>query len=211
LKIAKDLCGVLSGGAVAFDPNTGQQSMDLGKDPKRPGYLGKDGEAVEYFSVVAEGLIVTNGHAKLWERLCFYRNPSPVRIVGYNGKGIFRSLGYYKRSEYPADAPVGAGGQVAERLGEGNLAPWCVTPPERFGSELAGKKLPYCPEQVRVDSPAYLSETGDEAERWKLRGAANAGVSVFLFFDDMNKRIAQGERSPRTVPYDRCQDFTAVK
>ena len=113
---------------------------------------------------------------------------------------------------YPADALVGNDqGEVEMGIAPGNSAPWCVRRPavpenvaffEEYWTEHVGatQPIPYCP-QTFLDSTTNLF-TDEDAERWSVRGAVNAGLVVFLYLD----ALAKGEVQ-RLIPYDRCEDL----
>jgi hypothetical protein len=225
LKVAKDFCSIFFDGGsdsagATLDAATGRLSKDAG-DAKNPGFLfsATIPEPFEVYSVAKHGLIVSNGHAELWERLCTYRNPLPVRVVRYvaaGTRGAFLQSGMYRRDAYPADALVGTGDGKIGPLTDDNFWPWCVERPtaDSVIRALEGKQLPYCPMDVsNPDDPGRISANGGlgERDRWTLRGAANAGVAVFLFMDQLNKTSAQGKVPPRNVAYDRCEDFAQMK
>ena len=88
-----------------------------------------------------------------------------------------------------------------------------------------GKRIPYCPDKLFEagkpgpdDAPGtpprekwkLLVERRDsgqpplliDVERWSLRGAANAGIAVFLYLDQLEK----GEVKP-LPPYNKCEEL----
>src|SRR5262249_44045835 len=120
------------------------------------------------------GLIQTNGDAELWEQICNYDNPGPVRA-------LVKSLGsweddnvqlvvdplrsFFGRDLYPAGAPVGDHlGKVVNGVQANNRFPWCVIrptePAELEAAEthmIGGSPLPFCPDELLV-----------EDNRWKF-------------------------------------------
>jgi len=148
-------------------------------------------------------LIMANGDAELWLRLCSIHNPPPVRaLVVLTGEVVRTSTRqFYPQSSYPSTERVGDhNGSVRRGVQPDNLLPWCIAntpagiayaqnhpigdPPE---------PLPVCP----ADLGAPLTE--EDQENWATRGAMNAGLSVFIYLD----RATRGITTP-PPPYDRC-------
>lgn len=225
---------------IIFDPIRGALSEDPARDGSDDGDKirnykslaatnGGPGEQ-KYYSLGKTGLIVTNGHADLWQRLCTLDNPLPVRMVSFETTGQTDFLyvsGLYRRAHYPAGAEVGEGGRKVAGLSPSNISPWCVIPPspqsgagrvsiERFPDYLqrTGLQLPMCPAEILADDapgrilfPKALPDgtviTGDDdVERWAIRGAMNAGMSVFVYLDAISRGLIQ----PKPA-YNRCQDL----
>jgi hypothetical protein len=85
-----------------------------------------------------------------------------------------------------------------------------------------GSRIPYCPDQLfELDRPGpedpgtrrekwklrwVQPDSGQpvliDAERWSLRGAANAGIAVFLYLD----QLARAEVKPQP-PYNKCEEL----
>lgn len=232
---------------IVFDPVTGQ----LSTDPARDGRDGPKGtrnynvgdvpetaviRAQRYYSVGVTGLITSNGHAELWKRLCTLDNPMPVRLVSFEStspnpqatEDFFWVSGLYRRSDFPAGAPVGNGqGKVVPGLQADNMSPWCVIRPtpiptqkgsnpmlvDRFQAyvQRTGLQLPMCPDEVTpLDAPGrlqYVDNLGspvdsDDVERWTARGAMNAGMSVFVYLDALSK----GQVKPKPK-YNHCEEL----
>jgi len=190
LSVARNLCAaVLERSYLDFEITTGQ-----------PDYGGST-------------LITSNGDAQMWERLCTYDNPLPVVKVEVTAGGTFRTQGgiLYARSSYPSDAPVGdpmLG--VSSGILASNFAPWCLVRPssDELQAKLDvawrrdmgdGRSPPYCPEAL-----ASSELGGAQKDTWTLRGALNAGLSVFLYL----QALTRGEKQP-SVAYDRCEELTA--
>jgi len=200
------------GGGAGFDPRSASLMPD---------------------ALESAGLIVDNGDAQLWREVCRFDNPLPVRRItlSKNDKdewivllpttgGTIGELGTPAASEpvaragllapegYPDDAPVGDHlGQITTGIQPGNLSPWCISPilaPEendeafaRYQEEL-GRTLPRCPEDAPVATLGSMLQ-------WTYRGAANAGMFVYLYL----QALAKGEI--QAVPeYDRCEELPKV-
>jgi hypothetical protein len=155
-------------------------------------------------------LIQFNGDAELWMRLCSLNNPPPIHVIGgedpaTRGNSIdapFDSTGAYlpqggtadliNPSSYPQGAPVGGNASVNQGLGPDNYFPWCqsslVAPADR------GPGYPACP------TSGILPFTADDAEKWTVRGAINAGLAVFLYVKSL-------ETSDPPPDYDQCEQL----
>lgn len=162
------------------------------------------------------GLLLGNGDAELWERLCTFDNPAPVRpiTVVLNGDtpGLFTGNTYYNASAYPQGAFVGnVTGGVEKAIISGNSFPWCVVTPSdpalvTFLHSLKGSdgaSLAECPagfidpKNQWVDNDMVGSV---DLDRFSSRGAINAGLAVFAYLDRM---ISQDKG--RIVGYDECE------
>jgi mono/diheme cytochrome c family protein len=210
LTAASFLCTqVLPAGALAFDPSTG-----------RTDHTNKS---------LRSALITKNGDVDMWERLCSFNKPPPVRMVfakvdnGHiarfevhhptNALTMQVDYALFERESYPADQPVGdPTGAVTTGIQADNSDPWCIHRPEIPGDEALieaywtgptndgglarTSPVPFCPESQlqRLDDAAV--------NRWSMRGAMNAGLSVFLYLD----ALAHGDKQ-RPVPYDHCEDI----
>ena len=159
----------------------------------------------------------------MWERLCSFHNAPPVRIVTaeisdaqvryfeikHVSNGLTNKIDFalLARDSYPVDQPIGDQlGRVTVGIQPDNSDPWCLQRPaiasdlaavERYWREPLGKPdpIPFCPDGLqRLDEAAV--------KRWSMRGAMNAGLSVFLYLD----ALAKGEVT-RPIPYDRCEDL----
>jgi hypothetical protein len=71
--------------------------------------------------------------------------------------------------------------------------------------ERGGQQLPFCPEWW-LDDPARANiMSAKELEAWTLRGAINAGVSVFFHLDQRLRDEQIGKTA--TPAYDHCEDL----
>ncbi|HEX7479269.1 MAG TPA: hypothetical protein VF331_15795, partial [Polyangiales bacterium] len=128
----------------------------------------------------------------------------------------YDDIGLYSRSGYPANYPVGDDqGQILPSLGASVRAPWCFKKPtdpndlataqalvQQFAR--AGQPIPFCPDQLfaqQAGKPAYQL-TRDDVTRWTMRGAINAGLSVFVYLDALLKH----EKLP-VIPYTSCDQL----
>jgi hypothetical protein len=123
--------------------------------------------------------------------------PVPA-IDNANGLLSIQSNSLVAQANYPAGAPVGnASGGIDSTLQSSNTWPWCVdatsVPTGGFSAAqsaaISAGAVPVCPASV-VDI-AHTCGVGqdagvecflnDEANGWAVRGAINAGMSVFLY------------------------------
>jgi hypothetical protein len=159
----------------------------------------------------ARELIHSNGDAELWLHLCSLDNPPPIHVIfaPSSPEGVDIAFdsdlnfapnpsGYalLKPESYPAGAPVGDDrgrtvpyvanntNNAADPSAVPNLWPWCVYDPVKAQAN----NWPACPASVLakdiygVDASAY---TADDAEKWSVRGAINAGLGVFLYVNSL--------------------------
>jgi len=157
------------------------------------------------YQQVSAPLIATNGDLALWQQLCTMGHPAPVRVLLYDPKGPgFIAQKLMRASQYPSNAPVGNHlGKIDGGVLPENQLPWCwtATAQEQAAAKayahehaVAGQDLPECPTGW---SAGQL--TDEEREAWAVRGAINAGLSVFVYLDD----LAQG-RIPRRRAFNEC-------
>jgi mono/diheme cytochrome c family protein len=172
-------------------------------------------------------LILQNGDAELWLRLCAVGNPPPVHVLTltpnelelgvaavYNSNGDLNIDGSYlvDSSLYPAGTPVGneLGGvdpslESPTASSKGNLWPWCVQDANASAAQaawIAANNLPVCPCNVKVMSatchgsviptcepatPTGACFADDAGNAWAVRGAINAGMSVFLYVQSIEE------------------------
>ena len=148
-------------------------------------------------------LIGTNGDAEMWKKLCMSGNASPIRALYYTednmddkptGRAGLGSGLIIRREAYPAGFPVGNHlGKIQDQLEPDNEFPWCWMPggdlaaAEKYATDHAidGKPLPRCPANFGGDSTLLLSE--QQLRAWYLRGAANAGMSVYVYLDGLTR------------------------
>jgi mono/diheme cytochrome c family protein len=194
---------------LEFDPIFGDVVSQAG------GRIGFDRQK----TLEGRGLIAQNGDADLWRLLCTLDNPAPVRVVTFLGTtpemyNIHIDAGDYytklfDRAAYPASAPVGDGADIVAGIRADNAAPWCVQADSdtSFASyeASAGRDLPRCPPELFATDAGgrpVSAWSQQDANRWALRGAANAGIAVFLYLD----AVGRGELQ-RVPAYDRCEEL----
>ena len=164
-------------------------------------------------------LVYFTGEGDMWDRLCTYNNPLPVRVVSFSTAPEIHNIlleadrtmskfELYKRDNYTGQ--IGdQDGKVHQGLDSTNLAPWCVR--RDLGSDTSkidaawaakypGTQPPYCPQ-------AFLTEanrlTFDDVDAWTVRGAMNAGLAVFEYL----KGLATGDPLAKRQPdYDHCEN-----
>lgn len=138
-------------------------------------------------------LIRDNGDAQLWLRLCAVGNSAPVREISLRllkteseGLSPITTATMYPAKVYPPSAPVGDNhGTVRRALTADNLYPWCLKEEPKTRAYLAQKGIAsdavaFCPSGLTPMTP-------EEQEVWVMRGAINAGFSVFVFLDKVSK------------------------
>ncbi len=165
-------------------------------------------------------LIPTNGDAELWLKLCSLNNPPPVHIFSAKRYGTSFSVPaiqdyqynfsitagtLIENSAYPAGVPVGnERGGVDTALQPGNEWPWCVddsaAPPDQ--AALIAQSLPVCPPSVitaiqQCSTGTAGCITTSDANRWAVRGAINAGFSVYQY-------VSSIESSTPPPDYNQC-------
>ncbi len=161
-----------------------------------------------------KSLIVANGDAEMWRRLCSFENPLPVLVVTVHPggrtaphvhlpKGALRGTRLSSRSArqprttWHAMVSPGAGGS-GHRAASAGLSERTKVVPVR------------CPSGFVV--PANKWRQGFQAEwqttaegqlngiqRWSVRGAINAGLAVYTYL----RALRSGEVKP-PLAYDRC-------
>jgi hypothetical protein len=174
-------------------------------------------------------LILQNGDAELWLRLCSAGNPPPIHVltVGDNKLDVTTIVDssfslaidgpdgvapgtLLQASVYPASTPVGneRGGIDASLLST-NEWPWCIddtgaTKAQEAWLDANGGQR--CPSSVIAASanckppkPGGPSCFGnDAANAWAVHGAINAGLSVFLYVQSL-------EKSTPPPDYNQCE------
>ena len=118
--------------------------------------------------------------------------------------------------DYPANTPVGnETGGIDPSLATTNMWPWCVDPtpvanvpnPAWLQQAIDAGTVPVCPESVLQIKNACFSNAGTscygttDANRWAVRGAINAGMSVFLYVQSI-------ENTGPAPDYDQCNLLT---
>jgi hypothetical protein len=142
-------------------------------------------------------LIHTNGDAELWLKLCSLNNPPPIHIIkGGNvdtpfdpntGQFVVNpNQDLYEPQGYPAGQPLG--GNASHTQGPDNPWPWCI-------SQFDDKPPPGSP--ICAQGTDF---TADDAEKWAVRGAINAGLAVFLYVKSL-------EQMPPPPDYDQCEQL----
>lgn len=160
-------------------------------------------------------LIEETGEAEMWQSLCNIDNPSPVRGVVVNGARVDQpdsakftaySLKLYRREHYPANVPIGNHSKgIDSTLKSDNLFPWCLIKDSEAKAQAAnevaaqyyginGTPLPFCPDSLAGHEMEY-----EETHAWATRGAANAGMAVFMFLDSVSRG------NVKLVRYDQCE------
>jgi mono/diheme cytochrome c family protein len=153
-------------------------------------------------------LIAQNGDAEMWQQVCTFMNRPPVVAIrlklSANDRdptlGVSAVADWYPAAGYPTNSLIGDDrGNLASGVGATNLFPWCVLPPASDTEQAAldtyvhdvrgGKVMPVCPSGW-LSTATPWAETDIEA--WSLRGAANAGVSVFLYLKQRSEDAAKG-------------------
>jgi mono/diheme cytochrome c family protein len=172
-------------------------------------------------------LIPSNGDAELWLKLCSLSNPAPVHVLEPDTRvamhldvptiensqfqlSVADSAGgaLIASEDYPPNQPVGnEQGGVDPSLAATNAWPWCVDDSGATSDQnawIASNGLPRCPSSVQAASQACSTQQpgatcfGDEdANRWAVRGAINAGMSVYLYVQSI-------ENSSPPPDYDQC-------
>ncbi len=192
-------------------------------------------------------LIVQNGDAELWLRLCSLANPPPVHVLSPNPNGSNEvdvqvvtnpdgTLGssttfalidsaFYLAAEAQAPSPVGneLGGvdaslEIPTATSKGNLWPWCVNDTFATAAQAAwisANHLPVCPTCVKTVladcnqgtapnptscgsmTPAACYDV-NHGNTWAVHGAINAGMSVFLYVQSIEKLASA------PADYDQC-------
>ena len=173
------------------------------------------------------GLIDTNGDAEMWLRLCSLGNRPVVRVPyvewkeGEPLKLEVRPIdSHFWGDSYGAAPVLNHKGQIENGIKPDNVFPVCIRKPTD-PAELAiaekvlaanpvggagGAIIPYCPEailgeQLEVVIDAESRHQYVDARAWATRGAANAGLAVFLYLDQM----VRGNVQP-TPAYDKCEE-----
>jgi mono/diheme cytochrome c family protein len=116
-----------------------------------------------------------------------------------SGANAARKGSLLAQSVYPAGQPIGnERGGTDSSLQPTNEWPWCIddtgaTPSQEQWLASAGGVV--CPRAVITasqacdsDSPPASCTSNDDANAWAVRGAVNAGLSVFLYLQSLEKQ-----------------------
>jgi mono/diheme cytochrome c family protein len=182
------------------------------------------------------GLLARTGDAEMWLRLCSIGNRPIVRVptVTFQGEGsarkVIKELNDYEGSlfygdDYPPDHPVMNHLGQAVKWKDDHLMPFCVRAPASAADQelvkqdlrgAGGQPMPFCPEILFEPGPdgkpkrALLRsrepDAFPDANRWATRGAANAGIAVFLYLQELER----GKLKP-LPPFDRCEDDETMR
>jgi mono/diheme cytochrome c family protein len=235
-KSAANMLGVVTEACKRFLPETQDVVFDPlhGRPQRARKEPGLELSQRLQFALEDHALIASNGDAALWELICHLDNPAPLKALRVdtrstpprlyasrthdeNRKQVEHYAYVYKRSNYPASAPVGdQHGNVVSGISAENTAPWCVVvsrdPSENAAETRAlaeiekalGRALPRCPTEFLDDfTSATTNElTLEEGEKWAMRGAANAGLAVFYYLE----ALAKGELKPQPS-FDKCEEL----
>lgn len=144
----------------------------------------------------AGGLIIQNGDAELWARLCAFENPAPIHVFTVAGSTMPITEGspndLYRGDKYPVGVPIGnQRGQTVPSLTKDNTFAWCVAKPEDQALLAWANQnhLVFCPDGF-IDPANELEKVNNGSgwtfpgiEAWATRGAINAGLAVFVYLD----------------------------
>ncbi|HKY39208.1 MAG TPA: hypothetical protein VJN18_24890 [Polyangiaceae bacterium] len=155
------------------------------------------------FPVKGSSLLDTIGDAELWLTLCSLDNPPPVRAIA-NGTGTDTGTFFelYHPLSYPQGADVGNHRHEIVQHEQhpsaipANLFPFCHV---KAG---ANTPKPVCPDNL-VPLVKWSADTmpTDQVKPWLLRGAANAGLAVFVFLDLLSRDPVKH----KLIRYDECE------
>jgi mono/diheme cytochrome c family protein len=172
---------------------------------------------------------IAGGDHQMWFDLCTYDNPQPVLVLsGKPGTGAWGDKGllarrYVKRNTangrptMPEDWPVGnQRGETHYTLDADNRAPWCVEKPapdspdwHKAAVVFAGSwedehgyEVPWCPSEVLGELGVAYEWNDVERLRFSTRGAANAGMAVFVYL----QAVIQQDLAPRPA-FNRCEEL----
>ena len=212
--------------APAVDANMLSTAHDLCQ-ASSPAYAGGEFNLETHQFTPAKTLIQTNGDADLWLHLCWQSNPHPIVALSWNWAGqppagsflVNASFDLFPRTNYPSDAPVGdQNGNIVIGLTDDNLNPWCLRKPlssDALANATAflndpvnlvgGQPLPFCPSAVvPQEDQGTLSDNhlgASDMEVWATRGAINAGLSVFVYLNEVGHGLV-----PKPT-YDHCEQL----
>jgi len=167
-------------------------------------------------------IIIDNGDAELWTKVCTFNNPTPLHVIRVTSPQGGYALGAsnfdsFFSKLYPSNVAVGdQTGAIRPSLDSNNTAPWCVATPTDadaltwFNQQVAAKAFPACPAEAIVESNRFQGGGRDangkrvlgDIDDWATRGAINAGQAVFVYLDEM---ISQGKG--HALRYDECDQL----
>jgi hypothetical protein len=159
----------------------------------------------------SSGLILGNGDAELWAKLCTFDNQPPIHAIpitlvdGHDRAELFNQIDtYYDPAQYPPAAKIGnINGGVDSALTPANEFPWCVVKPtdplavsflnsaKTSDGHLLSELV--CPDSLLDEKNHWKNDSvlgTPELDRFSTRGAINAGWAVFEYLDRM---ISQGK------------------
>ncbi len=224
LTVAKLACQVLMPAlTVSFDPERGrvvrESSSPSNNTLQSRGIITRNGVAdlwddLCHFHNAAPVVRVDVDPAKVGDKF-YVQQAAPYTPPGVATSDLRgQRYNHIQRSAYPADAWVGnQRGEIERGLSPSNVAPWCLKPTtdsERLEEHAAlearmrqagkietAEGLPICPSDFDIVRDGISVADG---RQWTIRGAANAGLAVFLYLD----ALAKGQVQP-TVGYDQCE------
>jgi mono/diheme cytochrome c family protein len=207
LSQAKSLClGLLGTGHVddsqggsLFVPGDGHGYLDTSRGTLNSRLIRENGDAELWLHLCS----VANAHPIHVLTPTQDKNPGQLQLqtiedVNYRLSidGSAAQSALIPASVYPTNgAPVGdASGAVQPSYDPSNTWPWCVDERRASPAQLSwinDNHLPLCPKEVKTASDACGATLGpgcignDAANSWAVRGAINAGFSVFLYVQHM--------------------------
>ena len=176
-------------------------------------------------------LIDSNGDAELWLRLCSLNNRPIVRVLDFIN--VFTSptaasvyvgpVSLYWGDAYPATAPVmDQHGNVKNGITADNPFPICARLPAVPSSTAVqfvnanpvggpgGHPIPACPDALFTPANQLSYGTdpraSTDAKKWAARGAANAGLAVFVYLDQLERGLI----TPKP-PYNHCEQLAPAQ
>jgi mono/diheme cytochrome c family protein len=154
---------------------------------------------VGYFGFRNDKLIHANADAEMWMNLCTFNNPFPVVHMlssghvskAWGADGNLADFYPYIRADAWTSADIARGkpapvgnewGKTVPMLDASNEWPWC---------DLSGSG-PACPPELVANAtkngtdPSFL----ESIHMWAVRGAINAGLSVFVYLESLETKWA---------------------
>jgi mono/diheme cytochrome c family protein len=195
LAVGRELCGGLltTNNAILFNGTV---------KPFLTGHFDKESVHQEF--------LFDNADAQIWLELCTLNNPPP--IIAYTlSSGRFSPVLFQRggAAVLLRDPFVNwslGGFVVGDETGTSqtaltttNLRPWCLANMPPGPSPLPMCPVPFDTDEARAD-PNWVPISGDVMTRWKLRGAINAGLAVFVYLDDLTR-----SQRPAQPTFDQCE------